>query len=307
VSPVRRGVKSDAGAVAQRVVEQLSRDARIEPLVCDEFSRPDFEYSLAHSASSYWVDEAGGHLRGHLYGATFDDPLHVRQTWSGPDGYSYEYDNVLDNLLEWAYRAWREQGSTAHLVWALAGNGTQAWVERGYRIVSVRAARTLDDVVRAPWPARHRLRRATTDDLGTALDFDGMIDRAQGVDVASLSAAQRESSRADLVELLDDPECHYYLLEVDAQPAAQCVSFPLPPLRGNFAHTIYVGSLAVDPTYRRRGVATKLVHAVLADAADEAYRYAEVRWHIDNEEATALWSSLGFRPTYVQLRRDLDD
>lgn len=305
MSPVRRGVKSDAPAIAQRVAEQLTRDAKIEPLVCDEFSRQEFEFALAHSTNPIWVDDSNGRIRGHLYGATFDDSIHGRQTWSGPDGYSYEYPNVLDNMCEWAYASWREQGSNAHLVWTLAGNGTQDWIERGYRIVSVRGVKSLGGVIEFTWPHGHHLRRGTRADLATALEFDLQIDLAQGVDTRALTPEQGAANSADLIELLDDPDSHYHLLEVDGRPVAQCVTFPLPALRGNFDNTVYVGSLAVDPEFRRRGLATKLTREVLNIAVKARYDFAEVRWHIDNEPATSLWSSLGFRPTYVQLRRSL--
>ncbi|MBW4030961.1 MAG: GNAT family N-acetyltransferase [Acidobacteria bacterium] len=305
MSPVRRGVKSDATAIAQRVADQLSRDASVEPLVSKHFSRHDFEQALAHSASPVWVEDSSGLLRGHLYGATFDDPLNGRQTWTGPDGYSYEFENVLDNLCDWAYREWRESGSAAHLVWALAGNGTQDWIERGYHVVSVRGSLALGETFDFTWPAGHHVRRGDGADLDIALAFDALIDLAQGIQLDSLTDDQRESNEADLVDLLGDPDCHYHLVEVDGVAAAQCVTFPLPPLRGSHDDTVYLGSLAVEPRWRRRGLATVLVHAVLNHAIEDGFRFAEVRWHIDNEEATSLWSSLGFRPTYVQLRRSL--
>ena len=305
MSPVRRAVKSDASAIAQRVAEQLARDALVEPLVCADVSRPEFESALAASRGPVWVDDSNGHLRGHLYGATFDDPLHGRQTWTGPDGYSYDSDDVLANLCERAYHWWRDEGSSAHLVWALAGHGTQTWIERGYHIVSVRASLALTDTYRFAWPSRHRIRRGTPGDLATALAFDELIDLAQGTDLDVRSDEQRAANRIDLVELLDDPDCHYYLLEVDDAPVAQCVTFPLPLLRGNFADTVYIGSLAVDAAWRRRGLATMLIHAILNEAVADRFRFAEVRWHINNEPATSLWSALGFRPTYVQLRRTL--
>jgi ribosomal protein S18 acetylase RimI-like enzyme len=307
VSPVRRGVKRDVSAIAQRVADQLFRDSQIEPLVCSEFSRQEFEFALATSVSPFWVDDSSGHVRGHIYGAHFDDPVQGRQTWSGPDGYSYEFESVLDNLCEWAFRTWRESGSNAHLVWALAGNGTQAWIERGYRIVSVRGATALNVPFDLEWPEGHSLRGANPSDLPTALSFDALIDAAQGVQLEKLTDEQRRAMQSDIVELLEDPDSNYYLLDVDGRPAAQCVTFPLPPLRGNFDHTIYVGSLAVDPSFRRQGIATMLLHAVLNDAINDGFQFAEVRWHIENEQATSLWSALGFHPTYVQLRRPLND
>ena len=305
MSPVRRGIKSDASAIAQRVADQLFRDHQIESLVSPEFSRQDFEFALANSATPVWVDDSNGHFRGHLYGATLDDALHNSQTWTGPDGYSYESDDVLDNLCEWAYHSWREQGSTAHLVWALAGGGTQAWIERGYQITSVRGALALPQPWDVTWPDEHVIRRASVSDLPAALAFDALIDLAQGTPVDLQTGAQREENEADLFELLDDPDCHYYLLYVDELPAAQCVAFALPALRGNYDDTIYVSSLAVASAFRRRGLATRLVRTVLNDSFDDGFRFAEVRWHIDNDAATALWSSLDFRPTYVQLHRSL--
>lgn len=306
MSPVRRGVKSDASAIAQRVANQLARDAAIEPLVSNDFSRQDFEAALANSTSPVWVEDSCGHLRGHLYGATLDDPWRGRQTWTGPDGFSYEFESVLDRLCESAYRTWRESGSSAHLVWALAGNGTQDWVERGYRLVSVRGSLALTHRYDVTWPAAERLRRGDGDDLHAALTFDAMIDAAQGIETQSLSGAQRDAAQADVREMLEDPEYRYRLVEIGNRPVAQCVSFRLPPLRGSHDGTVYLSSLAVDPRERRRGLATRLVHSVLNDAVDDGFAFAEVRWHIDNEQATSLWSTLGFRPTYVQLRRSLN-
>jgi GNAT superfamily N-acetyltransferase len=300
-------MKRDAPAIAQRVAFQLSRDAEFEPLVSDEFSRHEFESALAATPRALWVDDAHGRIRGHLYGATFDDPLFGRQTWSGPDGYSFESDNVLDNLCARAYPEWRQDGSTAHLVWALAGQGTRVWTDRGYRIVSVRGARELHEAYDVQWPEGFSLRRGEASDLASALDFDALIDTAQGVDLALLTSEQRRTNEADLVELLEDPDCYYYLVENDSSPVAQCVTFTLPPLRGNFDDTIYISALAVRPDHQRRGIATRLLRTIFNTARTNGARYAEVRWHIDNEPATSLWSRVGFRPTYVQLRRSLLD
>ncbi len=307
MSPVRRGMKRDAPAIAQRVARQLTRDAAREPLVSDEFSRHDFETALATTHHALWVDDTSGRIRGHLYGATFDDLLRGRQTWSGPDGYSFDFDHVLDALCERAYPQWRSEGSSAHLVWALAGHGTRVWTDRGYRIVSVRGGIALDEAYDVHWPEGFSLRRAGPSDLAAVVRFDEQIDLAQGVDVASLRPAQREATRADLRELIEDPDCHCYFVELDSQPVAQCVTFSLAPLRGNFDATVYVSALAVRPDQQRRSIATRLLRTIFNDATASGAHYAEVRWHIDNEPATSLWSAIGFRPTYVQLRRTLGD
>jgi GNAT superfamily N-acetyltransferase len=279
----------------------------IEPLISGTFSRAEFERALATTTSPLWVDDTDGHIRGHLYGATFDDPLYGRQTWSGPDGYSYDSLRVLDELCDQAYREWRRDGSTAHVVWVLAGPTTRDWTQREYDVVSVRGALALTQPFVVTWPVHSSLRRATLADLEVALDFDAMIDVAQGVQLDARTDEQHAASRADVIELLEDPECRYYLVDVNGRPAAQCVTFRLPEMRGNYADTLYLGSVAVSPSFRRRGIATALLHAVLNEAIDDRFDYVEARWHADNPEATSLWSSVGFQPTYVQARRPLSD
>ncbi len=307
MSAVRRGIVGDASSIGERVAAQLHRDSMIEPLISSVFTRSQFEQALTGSSSPYWVHDTHGKIGGHLYGATFDDPLHGRQTWSGPDGYSFDTDDVLDQLCEEAYPQWRSEGSTAHVVWALAHDGCRTWVQRDYDIVSVRGALALKDHLEVNWPVNSSLRRATTSDLEAAEYFDALIDVAQGVDLDALSDEQRAANRTALIELLEDPECRYYLVDVNGVPIAQCVTFPLPTMRGNFPDTMYLGSVAVDPSLQRRGIATTMLGAVLNDAITDGFDYVEVRWHSDNHEATSLWSSVGFRPTYVQLRRPLND
>ena len=305
VSPVRRAVKGDAPAIAQRVAHQLLDHARFEPLVCADFSRQEFELALAHSCGHLWVDDSDGILRGHLYGVTLESTLAGRQTWTGPDGYSYDTSDILHNLCERAYRSWREHGALDHLVWALAGYGTQEWVECGYDIISVRGSLPLDQSPLVDWPLDHRVRRATPSDLLTAVTFDRLIDAAQGVNVDALSDIERDATTRDLAESLEDPDTHYFLLEVANKPVAQCVTFTLPALRGSYANTVHVGSLAVADEFQRQGLGTALVRHVLRDAFESGSGYAEARWHIDNQPATSFWSTLEFRPTYVLLRRPL--
>jgi ribosomal protein S18 acetylase RimI-like enzyme len=305
VSPVRRGVASDAPAVAQRVIEYLARDAVAEPLICADLSRHELEQSLAASPDPWWVDDAPGSLRGHLYGVTLTDPGGTRATWTGPDGVSFDHEDVLDHLLHYADAEWRHQGSFAHHVSVVAGQGTQVWVERDYRVVSVKAVREITSIAEVQWPQHLRLRSATRDDLDSALVFDELIDEAQGDGRDSRSPSDREQRIADVVDLIDDPDNRYFVVEERGRAIAQCVTFQLPALRGSFADTVYLGSLAVDPSWRRRGVARLLVTSALAQAQRDGFGHAEVRWRINNLAATALWPGLGFSPTYVQMSRAL--
>ena len=58
---------------------------------------------------------------------------------------------------------------------------------------------------------------------------------------------------------------------------------------------LHVNSLAVDPAWRRRGVARRLWTAVLADVVGEGARSATLEVRRSNEPARALYEALGFR------------
>lgn len=303
MAPVRRSVPTDAPVIAAAVTRHLEHMTKSNSYICADFNRRDFERSMGESAGQAWIDDVQGRARGHLYGATLSDPIRGTQTWTGPDGWSFHHEDVLDDLLACADAHWRSEGSSAHVVWVPAGEATHAWRERGYVPTSVRASLALEQ---RPAPALEygwSIRQGGLTDLPTALAFDALIDLAQGVDVRSLSAAERVANENDLIETLDDPDSNYYLLERDHEAVAQCVTFPLPQLRGTFERTIYLSEVAVATDHRGRGHARTIVERALNDAAQATYQFAEVRWRADNEPAAALWRHLGFTPTFVQLRR----
>jgi ribosomal protein S18 acetylase RimI-like enzyme len=311
MSPVRRLNGDDASLVAFLAAEQLSRHASREPLVSAHFDRRAFEQGLASSYSPTWVDDSNGRLRGHLYGATLEDALHQRETWTGPDGWSFFYEDSLDRLLDWALPYWRDEGSHAHVVWVPVGLETEAWTQRGYETISIRAGLELagahlSDVLAHP-NSSLTVRRGSDADLETALAFDALIDAAQGVDLESLSEAERDANRSQLSETLSDSETHYYLLEIDGAAIAQCVTFPLPELRGTHPATLYVSDVAVQPALRGQGFGQYVVRTALHDALGAGFTHAEVRWRASNELASRTWRALGFRPTYLQMRRRFND
>jgi ribosomal protein S18 acetylase RimI-like enzyme len=56
--------------------------------------------------------------------------------------------------------------------------------------------------------------------------------------------------------------------------------------------TVYIGNVAVDPIYRRQGIAHEVVRRIL-EACREARR-VELVTHPENEDALRLYKSLGF-------------
>lgn len=65
---------------------------------------------------------------------------------------------------------------------------------------------------------------------------------------------------------------------------------------------LHINSLAVDPVWRRRGLARRLLMNVLADAATSGAQSATLEVRRSNEAARALYEGLGFRVDGV--RRD---
>jgi ribosomal protein S18 acetylase RimI-like enzyme len=66
-----------------------------------------------------------------------------------------------------------------------------------------------------------------------------------------------------------------------------------------------IDQVAVDPAYQRRGVARRLVDAVVADAQANGIRDVEMTIWSFNDNAQAAFQRLGFRPRIVRLRRQI--
>jgi ribosomal-protein-alanine N-acetyltransferase len=65
---------------------------------------------------------------------------------------------------------------------------------------------------------------------------------------------------------------------------------------------LHINSLAVDESWRRRGLAVRLLRAVIADAVRSGARSATLEVRRSNDAARALYEGLGFRVEAV--RRD---
>jgi ribosomal protein S18 acetylase RimI-like enzyme len=308
--PVRRLLPADVTAIAHRVADRLDVHAQRESLVSRRFHRIEFEQSLSNASDPTWVNDNNGRFAGHLFGAVIDEPRHGRQAYSGPDGWSFEFEEDLDALLDVASIDWRSSGVGAHVVWVPAGVEVEPWIARGYEVISVRGGLAIDKTT-LPDLATYSdealsVRRGSLEDFASVLAFEEMIDVAQGTDLEALSEAVRAQDEEGLRETLEDPETISYFLEKFGVAVAHCLTFPLPPLRGTHDNTVYLSDVAVEPASRGRGYGKYIVTMALHDAAAAGYHYAEVRWRVSNLKAQVLWSSFGFRPTYAQLRRTLD-
>ncbi len=95
----------------------------------------------------------------------------------------------------------------------------------------------------------------------------------------------------------------FYLAELDGKTVA-CVScWLLPP------YECQLGNVAVDPEYRRRGIATLLLKKMLADCEALGIMDVTLEVRVSNTGAQALYKGLGFesegiRKGYYQGKED---
>ncbi len=305
MTPVRELHDGDADQVVARVEEQLGHDASLNPLVNSELDRALLRDSFRHIADPAWVYDATGRIAGHLYGALLADSTRM-SVWTGPDGASFDDAEVLSELVEEATAIWRVRGAKAHYVWCLGEPARiKHWTDLGYARVSVRGAMTLDRGHPRALPGGYSIRRGTFADLDRAIELDAVLDAAQGVEARSMTRVEREANREELMDTLDDPETHHYVVECNKRVIAQCVTFPAPPRRGSFDATLHLSEVVVDPRHQRRGVANAMLDTAFADGLAHGFRFAETQWRVSNLGATLFWTSYGFQPTYVRLQRTL--
>jgi ribosomal protein S18 acetylase RimI-like enzyme len=67
-----------------------------------------------------------------------------------------------------------------------------------------------------------------------------------------------------------------------------------------------VHDLVVDPEHRRRGLGRRLLEATLQDLASRRAPRAVLSTAVQNEPAQRLFASVGFRPTMLEMTRELD-
>jgi ribosomal protein S18 acetylase RimI-like enzyme len=306
VTTVRPLEMSDVDAVVDRVVQRLALDARLQPLVNPLISTELLKMSLYEVTDQTWVAQQNGDVVGHLYGALLESEPYGNGVWIGPDGVSFDNTDILSDLYSAAGASWIERGALEHYVWTIDDvAGTQPWYEMGFARMHMRGVLPLDRDFNHALPDGYALRRGTVEDLDIAVALDDELDAVQRVGPSFSIGLDHTSKGDDLLETLEDPEVHHYIVEYEGHAIAQCITFPLPPRRGSFDHTLHLSAVTVDAEHRYRGVGTALVDAALRDAQQESFDFVETNWRVTNRRARNYWLGYGFEPTYVRLHRTI--
>jgi ribosomal protein S18 acetylase RimI-like enzyme len=306
VTVVRRFELSDVDLVIGLIEARLNADADRQSLVNPVISREILAQSLARTNDWAWVADDHGRLTGHLYGALLESNEYGRGIWIGPDGASFDDSDTLADLYRVAGAAWIARGALEHYVWTLDHpDSTEPWYELGFARMHMRGVLALQNDLTHPLPDGYEVRRGGADDIELAVELDDELDVAQQLGPSFSLGLDRSSKREDLLETLEDPEVHYYVVERDGEGVAQCITFPLPTMRGSFKDTLHLSAVTVRGEYRGRGIATAMVDFALNDARAAGFAHAETNWRVTNRQASRYWVRYGFTPTYVRLHRTI--
>jgi ribosomal protein S18 acetylase RimI-like enzyme len=306
MATVRTLHRSDAHAVVERIVRRLDDDALVQPLVNARLDQDALYETILRATNATWVatDESG--IVGHLYAAVLGDVTQALAAWTGPDGASFDGDEVLAELVEIAGASWRHAGAISHYVWTLDDDERIGpWRRLGYTPLSVRGVMRLvehDQHALAPGLV---LRAAVPSDIERILELDLVIDLAQG-EPGAPSRKDRNATRREMLALLEDPEVNHYVVEGEGRVLAQTITFPLPLRRGSFDHTLHLSEVVVDPTAQGQGIAHAMIDTVLENARRQGFEYVEAQWRVTNDQASSFWPRYGLAPTYVRLGHALD-
>ncbi len=207
---------SDVEHVVTRVGDRLARDAEIQPLVNPAISTQLLADSLRVATDQTWVADNDGVIVGHLYGAMLESETYGNGVWIGPDGVSFDTTDILSDLYSAAGRALDRARSPRtlrvdhrrhRLHPAVVRDGIRAHAH-ARRLASRRTARSRTT---RGLRASPRQRRRPRDRGGPGRRTRrGPARRAR----ASPSASITRSKRDDLLETLEDPEVHHYIVRV---------------------------------------------------------------------------------------------
>jgi ribosomal protein S18 acetylase RimI-like enzyme len=306
VTTVRPLELDDVDHVVARISDRLALDAQVQPLVNPVTDVQVLANSLRELTDQTWVAEQQGVIVGHLFGAMLESEPYGSGVWVGPDGASFDNTDILGDLYSAAGATWIERGALEHYVWTIDGvASTQPWYEMGFARMHMRGVLRLDVERNHELPVGYSLRRGDLDDLEIAVALDDELDNVQRVGPSFSIGVDHTSKRDDLLETLEDPEVHHYIVEFNGHPVAQCITFPLPARRGSFDRTLHLSAVTVDAEHRQLGVGTAMIDGALRNARDADFEFVETNWRVTNRRARNFWLGYGFEPTYVRLHRTI--
>lgn len=155
------------------------------------------------------------------------------------------------------------------------------------------------------------IRRARVGDEQLLARLNGL---AQAIHVAARPDHFKPTGAAELagwyLSLLQEPAARVWIAEADGAAVGYLVAIFRSVPANPFCRPrrwCEIDQVAVEPAWRRRGIARELVRTAAVEARDEGMRTVELTSWSFNERAQETFRRLGFRPKIVRFELDLPD
>jgi ribosomal protein S18 acetylase RimI-like enzyme len=247
----------------------------------------------------------GGARVAHVVGRLDEAESRGKHAWVGLEDHSLapgEPPELYADVYAEAGDPWVEQGHLTHIVVVPDDASVlQVWFRLGFGQEQVHAEAPTLPAAHPP-PEGVTIRRAGPADLEAVLDVAGIIARHQvGKPVWSgVRVPGREEIRPAWEEFLADEASVILLAERDGTSIGYAATHP--DDEAGVAHLPVAGT---RPDVRGAGVGRALAEHVLHRAHEDGYRTVRADWRSTNLLASRFWPRLGFAPTHIRLRRDV--
>ena len=243
-----------------------------------------------------------------------------RSTWTPTQAWAVGDGCDARAVFEALYGALASEAVSAgylnHQVEVNVGDPAESWLlDLGYTRSSVYAALPIGGVA----PAEHHPEAAGQTEIRRA----GAGDEEFVVAVGELEARHHQTSpvfRPDLSEDYREAALESAADLVNAEDRMAFLAFTHGDFVGGIlanamgggrpllrpANSLYIGSTAVSPAHRGRGIGQALVGALLLAARSEGFEHAVLNYAPANASGRRFWQKMGFQPLMTVFQRRVD-
>ena len=316
---IRPFERSDLGAAAELLADRHRRHRLAEPALDPAYESPEaagreISTALAAEGATAWMAFRDGSAVGYIVGgpreATWGPNI-----WIGAAGHAAVEPEVVRELYAVAAEAWVDAGRTSHYVLVPATDTAvvDAWFRLEFGQQHLHAVREPPGREFAVIPRSELVvRLAEREDIPALAELELVLplhSRSSPV-FSRLEPPTLEEARSELESDWGDPKWTIFVAEHEGRVIGSSVGCSLEISSGHApmmrpARAGFLGFAAVLPDARGLGAGRALGEAVLAWTRDAGYDWATTDWRSTNLEAARTWPTLGFRPTFRRLHRNI--
>ncbi|RUA10947.1 MAG: GNAT family N-acetyltransferase [Flavobacteriia bacterium] len=145
------------------------------------------------------------------------------------------------------------------------------------------------------------IRQATLEDLSTLLQFEQEIVKVERP--FDITIKEGHVSYYDLAQMVQDPESHVVVAEIDGKLVASGYAIPK-KARHYLDHEwyAYLGFMYTDPEYRGLGINAKIVDELKQWSVQNGFKEIRLTVYSDNLPAIRAYEKVGFKKHIIEMR-----